>query len=595
VQLSQFNNAFFDVVICGAGFAGLCLARQLRLEQPELSVALVDPNVSPLPAAAWKVGESTVEFGAHYLAEYLQLGDYLQRAHLVKLGLRFFFPSPGSTSDRPEVGLSDFAPVLAYQIDRGIFENDMRDMARKDGTVLLEGCQVRGVDFGQGGEPHFVKVTDLSSSVGGDGRLRCRWVVDASGRRQLLQRQLKLRRPPQGYPCSAAWFRLAGRRDVDDLVPVENSEWHGRVRSGIRYYSTNHLCGRGYWVWLIPLSSNITSIGIVARSDMQPVEQFNTYERALDWLNSHEPDLARYLGDSEAIDFRAMKDYSYTSERTFSQDRWACVGEAAVFADPFYSPGTDLIAIANTMTSDLIRRDLAGDHDAQRVDRYSSYVIGLNDLLTRAIQHGYGYLGDEMVSLARGIWDYSSGWGHLCPQIFNRTFIDDDKQAALRPKGGLPIFALAEIARNLFDEWLEQRSRREGSLTFDFFNYLNISWLADLRLVNLRKLDSVDALRAQYQSNIQLLEGLLQALFLLAVEDLYPEEMGRLVDVKWMNVQRLTLDPRQWDTCGMLEPRTAPREFRYLYDEIRTQLRPKQLLLASEAHADSVARQSSRS
>jgi flavin-dependent dehydrogenase len=233
VQLSEFNNACFDVVICGAGLAGLCLARQLRLEQPEVSVALVDPYVSPLPAAAWKVGESTVEFGAHYLDEYLQLGDYLQRAHLVKLGLRFFFPSPGSTSDRPEVGLSDFAPVLAYQIDRGILENDMRGMARQDGTVLLERCQVRAIDIAQGGEPHVVRVTDLSS--GEDGQLRCRWVVDASGRRQIIQRQLKLRRPAQGCTCSAAWFRLAGRRDVDDLVPVENSEWHGRVRSGIRY------------------------------------------------------------------------------------------------------------------------------------------------------------------------------------------------------------------------------------------------------------------------------------------------------------------------------------------------------------------------
>ena len=44
-----------------------------------------------------------------------------------------------------------------------------------------------------------------------------------------------------------------------------------------------------------------------------------------------------------------MKDYSYSSERVFSKDRWACTGEAALFADPFYSPGTDLIAVANTL------------------------------------------------------------------------------------------------------------------------------------------------------------------------------------------------------------------------------------------------------
>jgi flavin-dependent dehydrogenase len=566
------------VVVCGAGLAGLCFARQLRLEQPDLTVALIDPNVAPLPEAGWKVGESTVEFGAHYLTEYLQLTEYFQRAQLVKLGLRFFFPSTGSTSDRPEIGLSDFAPILAYQIDRGILENDMRDMARKDGTVLLEGCQARSVDIAEGGEPHVVRVTELSSKD--DGSLRCRWFIDASGRRQLIQRQLKLRQPHYGDACSSAWFRLSGRRDVDDLVPAENTKWHERVRKGLRYFSTNHLCGRGYWVWLIPLSSKTTSIGIVARGDIHPFEEFNTYERSLAWLKDHEPELFDYLGEADAIDFRSMKDYSYTSEKAFSERRWACVGEAAFFSDPFYSPGTDMIAIGNTMTCDLIRRDLAGDHDPERIERYSNYLIGLNNNLTRAIQHGYNYLGDEIVSLARGLWDYSSAWGHLCPQIFNRTFIDDEKQAALRPKG-LPLLALAESARQLFDEWLELRSLRGGTLTFDFVDYLKIGWLAELRLTNLRKLDSVAELRAQYQSNLKLLEGLLQALFLLAVEDLHPGERERLRDAKWLNVRELNLDPAQWETCGIFEPRTPPGEFRHLYDGIRAHLRSRELQLSA--------------
>jgi flavin-dependent dehydrogenase len=573
MKLAELDDAHFDVVVCGAGLAGLCLARQLRLELPELSVALIDPHLPPLPEAGWKVGESTVEFGAHYLAEYLQLREYLERAHLIKLGLRFFFPSSGSMSARPEIGLSDFASVLSYQLDRGILENDLREMARKDGTVVLEGCQVRALDIAEAGEAHVVRITDLSTR--GDGLLRCRWIADASGRRQLIQRKLNLRRPHQGDPCSAAWFRLAGRRDVDDLVPAENSEWHGRVRKGLRYYSTNHLCGRGYWVWLIPLSSNTTSIGIVARSDIHPFDGFNTYKRALAWLRDHEPDLAHYLGEDEAIDFRAMKEYSYSSELAFSPHRWVCVGEAAVFSDPFYSPGTDLIALGNTMTCDLIRRDLAGDHDADRVERYSGELIALNDRLTEAIQHGYGYLGDEVVSLARGVWAQATLWGHLCPQVFNRTFVDDEKRAALRPVGVLPLFALADAARRLFDEWLAQRSRLGGSLTFDFFDYLNLSWIAEFRRTNLRKVDSVDQLRVQYHANIERLEDLLQSLFLLAVEDLYPEEMARLNPVKWFDVQRLSLDPARWDTSGLFEPRTRPREFRHLYDQIRAQLRPK--------------------
>ena len=570
---SNHEGVDFDVVICGAGLAGLALARQLGLNQSEISVALLDPNVPPLPQAAWKVGESTVEFGAHYLADHLKLEEYLHRAHLVKLGLRFFFPSRGTMSDRPEIGLSEVAPVVAYQIDRGTLENDLRDMVRNDGVTVLDGYQVRKLDIAKGDSPHTLWFTDLSAGI--DGKLRCRWLIDASGRRQLIQRQMSLRRSHDGHSCSAAWFRLAGRWDVDDLVPAADSAWHHRVPDSARYFSTNHLCGQGYWVWLIPLRGGITSIGIVARGDNHAFQEFNTYEKALAWLRRYEPDLAEYLGESSPLDFRAMMDYSYSSQKTISEDRWACVGEAAFFADPFYSPGTDLIAIGNTMTADLIRRDFAGDHDHERVARYSAHLIGLNDQLTWSIQHGYSYLGDEMVSLARSVWDVTSGWGLLCPQLFNRTFTDESKHAALRPKGVLPLFTLAERTRALLDEWLSHRANRGGRLTFDFFDYLKVPWLAGLRRESLREFATTEDLRLQYQANAELMEGLLQALFLLAVEDLYPDEMVRLNDAPGLNVQRLSLEPARWDASGIFELRSAPREFRRLYSELRAQLRHK--------------------
>jgi hypothetical protein len=79
--LAHADGKSFDVVICGGGLAGLLLARQLRRDLPELSVALVERVARPLPDACHKVGESSVELGSQYLE---------------RLGLRDFVPPPAS-------------------------------------------------------------------------------------------------------------------------------------------------------------------------------------------------------------------------------------------------------------------------------------------------------------------------------------------------------------------------------------------------------------------------------------------------------------------------------------------------------------------
>ncbi len=82
---------FFDVVILGGGLAGLTLARQLLSQQPELMIAVIEKRQYPVSETTHKVGESTVEIGAHYLSEQLGLKKHLTDDQLPKFGLRFFF------------------------------------------------------------------------------------------------------------------------------------------------------------------------------------------------------------------------------------------------------------------------------------------------------------------------------------------------------------------------------------------------------------------------------------------------------------------------------------------------------------------------
>ena len=54
-------------------------------------ITVLEKNAHPVPEAAFKVGESTVEVAAYYFTKVLGLEEHILNEQLPKLGLRFFF------------------------------------------------------------------------------------------------------------------------------------------------------------------------------------------------------------------------------------------------------------------------------------------------------------------------------------------------------------------------------------------------------------------------------------------------------------------------------------------------------------------------
>ena len=83
-------------------------------------------------------------------------------------------------------------------------------------------------------------------------------------------------------------------------------------------------------------------------------------DAAMDWLSKHEPQLHDEMQrrKDDVVDFLKVEDFAHGCQRVYSADRWAITGEAGVFLDPLYSPGSDYITISNTYVTDLIKRDL---------------------------------------------------------------------------------------------------------------------------------------------------------------------------------------------------------------------------------------------
>lgn len=208
-SLRDLPDEILDVVICGGGMAGLTLARHLKRTHPSLSIVVAERTSRPLPEGTHKVGESCVELGSMYL-DTLGLRDYLAEHHLFKYGLRFFLGSGKlPILERSEVGAGQEPIVQSYQLDRGRFENDLRAMIVEDGVTLLEGTKVGAVDLHPGEEPHEV---ELQRSPTEKVRIRCRWVIDATGRASLFRKRMKLTRGTK-HPGNASWFQI-GRAHV---------------------------------------------------------------------------------------------------------------------------------------------------------------------------------------------------------------------------------------------------------------------------------------------------------------------------------------------------------------------------------------------
>src|SRR6185312_844834 len=355
---SEVSSDQYDVAILGGGMAGLTLALQMKKSRPATRILVVEKQEHPVPEAAHKVGESTVEIAAHYLRDVLELEEHLQTQQLRKFGLRMFF-SVGDNQDitrRVELGSTVFPPLCTYQIDRGRLENMLGHELPRQGILFLQGCKVQQIALQPQADYHRLRL----HHEGGEREIQARWVVDATGRNTLLQRQLGLSKKV-GHHANAVWFRVGHAIDIKKWST--DPAWLARVTEGDRALSTNHLMGPGYWVWLIRLASGSTSVGIVTDANMHPFEETNLFERALAWLHQHEPQCAEEIEQHRADvqDFRVMKNYSYSCEQVFSGQRWCLVGEAGVALDPLYSPGSDLIAIGNGMTCDLVSRSLNGE------------------------------------------------------------------------------------------------------------------------------------------------------------------------------------------------------------------------------------------
>jgi FADH2 O2-dependent halogenase len=214
------------------------------------------------------------------------------------------------------------------------------------GAKVVEGVRVRGVDFDTG-DPELVL------SLGKrDTRLSARVVIDASGRKTLLGRQLGLKRTDAAFDQYAVHTWLAGY----DRHQLDNPE----------HIHIHFLPSKGTWVWQIPISDEVTSVGVVTQKAHFKAAARSREDFFYECLRSR-PDIGALADRAERIrPLTEEADYSYAMSQ-FTGDRYLLLGDAARFVDPIFSSGVSIALNSARLAS----RDVLAALESGRFERAS--------------------------------------------------------------------------------------------------------------------------------------------------------------------------------------------------------------------------------
>ena len=442
----------YDVVIIGGAFSGAATALVLKRKSPQTRVLIIEKKA----AFDRKVGESTTEVSSCYMTRILGLTHYLGHHQLPKQGLRLWFSNRPDQAfdDCVEVGTRYQSRLPGFQVDRAKLDSHLLDRAAQAGCKLWRPGNVTRFDLNDG---HRQKVNVVVND--GERTATCRWIIDATGRAAMFARKLGYFRPNTEHPINAVWARFSGVKEWDSYEWRQRFPDYANHCRTAREWATNHLFGRGWWVWIIPLQGGDVSAGIVYDSRIFKFPDGPTLGQRLHAHILNNPVGREIFGTAKVIggDVHAFSMLPYHSEKVCG-DGWAIVGDAAGFIDPLYSPGLDFCSYTSYYVADLVARSLRGDDVAERLSHYNhQYPITYRYWFESLFRNKYYYMEDADLMSAALLLDVSSYYIGLVQAVYR----DPEREFLNLPfmgVGGKVVRAIMSFYNRRFAAMANRRS-----------------------------------------------------------------------------------------------------------------------------------------
>ena len=360
----------YDVIIVGSGIAGALLGTILARHSAR--VLLIDAGRHP----KFSIGESTVRDTTkmlsvladcfdvpeiHALSGFLEVDRNISRRCGLKRNFGFTYHQEGQPQDPDkiyQVVIPDaFDGPEAHYLRADVDHHTVR-VAQQYGAELLEDTRIEHVEFHDWG----IEVITTAGE-----RFKGKYIVDGTGFRSVLARQLNLRESPPRFKTHSrsVFTHMVGVKPYEAVEPETMARVPRRWSQG-----TLHHCFNGGWLWVIPFNNGpegsrhnpAVSVGLQLDPRIHPFSSDISPEQEMKDFLQRYPSLQRQLADARPIRKWTTTGprMQYSSRRTIG-DRFCLTSHAAGFLDPLYSRGLALTMSSLLPMADALLQAIADD------------------------------------------------------------------------------------------------------------------------------------------------------------------------------------------------------------------------------------------
>jgi flavin-dependent dehydrogenase len=329
----------FDVAVIGAGPAG-CAAATVLADHGH-KVALVER--SPLPR--YRVGESLIPH-CWFPLNRLGLVEALNESSFIVPKYSVQFVSMDGAQTRPFYFTehTDHPKGRTWQVVRSEFDQLLLSRSLEAGVSFYS--ETAATDLLRANNDPKSPVIGIRAKSGEKTfDLHAHVTVDASGRDLFSMQRNRWRVGDNSLRKLAIWKYFRGaKRDP------------GRDQGAT---TIAYLPQKG-WIWFLPLSDDLTSVGVVAEPEYL-LREGKDHAQIFDRETALQPWIAERIAQATPEEeLHVTRDFSYRS-RHCAEDGLILAGDALAFLDPVFSSGVYLALDGGVRAGDAVHAALLAD------------------------------------------------------------------------------------------------------------------------------------------------------------------------------------------------------------------------------------------